>query len=196
MAEKDRVDTIYPSSEQDLLEAFNQSPDISKVIEDSDRNIFIIQTEPNPESNSENIVRNYIVVGLEWSKSENDKPYYPTLQCSIPGEYIKILFTKEGYLVLGKNSKNTSSEKILNKEERVQEILDLTKRGVQFINIFRNIPIALRADIRKKYIRRLDCKRNDTAEPTLDCVALTLDAINSVQTGEIKEITQKQSPLA
>lgn len=190
MVEKDTIGYTYPSTRQDLIEAFNQSPDINKVIEDSDGQIFIIQTKPNPEDNTENIVNNYIMIDLEWSKSENDKPYYPTLQCSTPGEYIKILFTKDGYLVYGNNSKNTSSEDILNKEERVQEILDLTKRGVQFIDIFRNIPIALRADIRKEFIRNLDCKVNDTVDPTLDCVALTLDAINSVQTGEIKEITQ------
>jgi len=189
MIEKDNIDTSNISTRQDLIEAFGQSPDISKVIEDSDGRIFIIQTEPNPESNSENIVSNYIVVDLKWSKSENDKPYYPTIQCSTSHDYINITFKKDGYLVCGHNNK--SSEEILNKEERVKEIFDLTKKGIQFIEIFRNIPIGLRADIRKEYIRKLDCRINDTPEPTLDCVALTLEAINSVQKGEIKEITQK-----
>lgn len=190
MVEKDTLDNVYTSSKQDLIEAFNKSPDISKVIEDDEGRIFIIQTKPNPESKKENIVHNYIVIDLEWSKSENDKPFYPTLQCSIPNDYIKITFKKDGYLVNVHNNKNTPLEDILNKEGRVQEILDLTKRGIQFIDIFRNIPIAQRADIRKEFIRKLNCKINDTTEPTLDCIALTLEAINSVQIGERKEITQ------
>lgn len=185
MIEKDNLDTPYTSTEQDLIEAFEQSPDILKVLEDKDGRISIIQSDEG------NVVHNYIIVDLKWSKSKDDTPFYPTFKCSTPKDFLEIDFSKNGYTVNVKNYRDNPIFGITNKQERVKEIMDIAQRGINMIQIFRNIPINKRSDIRNRYIRNLDCNINDTPEPTLDCLALTSRAIELVKRGEIKEITSK-----
>ena len=184
MIEKDKLDSIYTSTEQDLEEIFEQSPDILKVLEDNDGRVSIIH------SKQDNVVHNYIIIDLKWSKSKSDKPFYPSLKCSTPQDYIDIDFTKDGYIVNAYNQKNHLLNDSSNKSKRIEEIMDISQRGMSFVETFRNIPMHLRADLRNKYIRKLDCKINDTPDSTLDCVSLTLEAINSFQRGELNEITE------
>lgn len=182
---KDKLDLIYPSSEEDLITAFEYSPDILNIYEDSDGLVTIRHSKP------ESVVENTLAADLKWSKLRGDTPFYPTLRCLTPRNFIEITFSKDGYTVEGYNQKGDPLRKFPNKQERVSEVMDIIRRGMSFIEIFRTIPMNLRADIRKKYINILDCKLNSNPEPTLDCLSLTLRAINMVQKGKIREIVKR-----
>lgn len=182
MVEKKEPDIIYPSTEQDLVEAFNESSDILKVMEDDNGLVSILYSE------SGTFLDDYIVADLNSSESENDKSFYPTLRCANRKSFIEINFSKNGYTVAAYDYKEQPLNGLYGKKKKVQKIMDIAQRGIGLIEIFRNIPIHLRADIRDRYIKKLDCKVNDYYEPTLDCVSLTSRAINMVQSGKIKEI--------
>ncbi len=187
MVEKDKFDIIYPSTEQDLVEAFDHSPDILNVHEDSDGLISMVQSKPGT------VVQNYLVADLKWSRFRGDKPFYPTLRYSSPRNFIEISFMENGYTVNAYNQQGDPLKKFPNRQQRVEEIMDSIQRGISFIEIFRSIPIHLRADIRNKYMRKLDCKITGIQEPTLDCLSLTSRAINMVQKGKIREIITKKT---
>lgn len=187
MIEKDKFDIIYPSTEQDLVEAFDHSPDILKVHEDSDGVICITQLKPGTA------VENYLVADLKWSKFRGDQPFYPTLRYSTPSNFIEISFLEKGYTVNAYDQKGNPVKNLTDKQKTVKEIMDTIKRGIGFIEILRTIPMYLRADIKQKYSFTLECNLNGSEEPTLDCLSLTSRAINMAQSGKIKEIVTKKT---
>ncbi len=187
MVEKDKFDIIYPSTEQDLVEAFDHSPDIIKVKEDTDGVICITQLKPGTA------IENYLVADLKWSRFRGDQPFYPTLRYSSPRNFIEISFMENGYTVNPYNQQGDPLKKFPNKQQKVAEIMDIIQRGISFIDILRTTPISLRADIRNRYIQKLDCNLYGSQEPTLDCLSLTSRAINMVQKGKIKEIVTKKT---
>lgn len=180
MVEKEDSNIIYPSSEQDLIEAFHQSPDIMWIDEKDDGAIVIHQMKDHNH--------NILSADLRWTKFKEDKPFYPILRFDNPLKSISmdIVFMKEGYLV---NTHNLKSRR--KTQQLVEDTMDTIQRGIEMIQIFRSIPMSKRKELGDQYFIKLHCQLESIKDPTLDCLSITSRAIDLAKRGKIKEIAKK-----